>query len=950
MRMTKSNAAVRPATHCADVFQNWRTRSAGNAASRGHMGTLGPFERRGSTVAWSLVLLFSLVAAAHRLAAQPAIASISPPMAAPSTIVTITGTNLGATPGTLTFDSKPVTIPAKDWSPTSISATVPSTLGAGSVKVVASVGAVASNEWTLSVVRTIPITVTPQLIQPLNGKLPASMTVAIVAQHCDDTTGIDLSQGYSLTITGNGLSLPSQLNATKCRMTPTITIDPAASPGIYSVLLLNKDSKSVGSVDLTVMDSTAGPIPPGLSPQVDVMWEVMSESNCGDIFGKRISQREYCIQLKVGNNSGHPLQIAGVGFKRKIDILPDEPLVTIANASYASSRAVLIRENVTDGRNIAYNALQAAGVLMAGFTPFFRVPLHQSHYATAVSIVSGPLLAAFNIVAPNPVIGQLSNLDDESMRDNLVIPNNAQIQTTVFVEKQALTIQLADLEREFDKKNISDGAAKQLVDRRFKDTIKNSRVPAHLFPSRDSQAQSPLLVKLALGSLVIVGQQIDYLQRVQIQSNAVSSGTTVAPTIANVSPATAAPGAPVTISGTNFGATQGASTVKFGGTSATATAWSATSITATVPNMAAAPANIVVSVGGTDSNPWAFAVNCPASGPCINSASPSTGIPGTPIVITGANFGATQGTSTVRFGGTSATPTAWSATSITVAVPNMAAAPAIIVVSVGGTDSNPWAFAVNCPASGPCINSASPSTGPAATSVAIAGANFGATQGTSTVKFGGTSATPTAWSANSITVPVPKVAAGQVNVVVSVGGTDSNAAAFTAIAAPAITGVSPATGARGVSVTIAGANFGATQGTSTVKFGGTSATPTAWSATSITVPVPNMAAAPAIIVVSVGGTDSNPWAFAVNCPASGPCINAASPSTGPATTSVVVTGANFGATQGTSTVKFGSTPVTPTAWSASSITVTVPSLAAGQVNVVVSVGGTDSNAAAFTVQ
>jgi hypothetical protein len=62
------------------------------------------------------------------------------------------------------------------------------------------------------------------------------------------------------------------------------------------------------------------------------------------------------------------------------------------------------------------------------------------------------------------------------------------------------------------------------------------------------------------------------------------------------------------------------------------------------------------------------------------------------------------------------------------------------------------------------------------TSLTIAGSNFGAAQGTSTVTFNGTLATPTSWSATSITVPVPLATTG--NVVVTVGGVPSNGMPF----------------------------------------------------------------------------------------------------------------------------------------------------------------------------
>src|SRR2546422_8916 len=56
---------------------------------------------------------------------------------------------------------------------------------------------------------------------------------------------------------------------------------------------------------------------------------------------------------------------------------------------------------------------------------------------------------------------------------------------------------------------------------------------------------------------------------------------------------------------------------------------------------------------------------------------------------------------------------------------------------------------------------------------------------------------------------------------------------------PSITSLTPNSGAVGATVTIAGSNFGSSQGTSTVKFNGTTATATSWSSTSITVHVPS---------------------------------------------------------------------------------------------------------------
>src|SRR2546430_7487568 len=336
-------------------------------------------------------------------------------------------------------------------------------------------------------------------------------------------------------------------------------------------------------------------------------------------------------------------------------------------------------------------------------------------------------------------------------------------------------------------------------------------------------------------------------------------------------------------------------------------------------------------------------VNNATHAPSIASLNPASGLVGMSVTITGANFGMTQGTSTVTFNGTAATPTSWAATSIVVPVA-AGATTGNVVVTVGGVASNGVSFTVTVPP--PSITGLNPTSGVLGTSVTITGANFGASQGTSTVTFNGIGATPTSWSVTNIVVPVP-AGATTGNLVVTVGGVASNGVSFTVTTpGPSITGLNPTSGLVGTSVTITGANFGATQGTSTVTFNGTAATPTSWSATSIVAPVPS-GATTGNVVVTVGGVASNGVSFTVTVPA--PSITSLSPTSGIIGTSVTIAGANFGATQGTSTVKFNGTVATPTSWGATSIVAPVPA-GATTGNIVVTVGGVASNGASFTVQ
>ena len=477
-------------------------------------------------------------------AGKPCIESVIPPTALPGDPVTIKGNNFG-TRDTVTLGGMAADI--RSWSDKSIEVTVPN-VAAGMASIVVK-GGDHSPSAIFTVVTTISITMSPRVIQPANGKLPPSVNLGVFEQYCDDKTGIDLSQGggapYSIEITGGGLK-PSSQAPSKCAVTSVITIDSSVTSGTYRVMLVNKDKKLVASSELAVLDSSAGPIPPGLTPQVDVMWEVMSEDNCKDVFGRRIGQSEYCIQLVIGNNSGYPIQISGIGFSSSLDALfHGMPDIATSNSSYMSTRAILLEQNVTSVRNIIYNSLQAAGVLMAGFTPYFGTmhPPTKGHptgtvnnarlnWTTAASIVSGPVLSAFNIVAPNAVINQLKDLDDQSFRDNKIIANNSQAQITVFVEKMALTdplralyIRLAGSGTTCKGGKTSDIAKAQLdqVNCDFQNTIKNSKNPDQYFPFMNAKGKlKPSLVKLALGKVVIVGNQIEYLQRVQIQSNGAS--------------------------------------------------------------------------------------------------------------------------------------------------------------------------------------------------------------------------------------------------------------------------------------------------------------------------------------------------------------------------------------------------------------------------------------------
>jgi hypothetical protein len=185
---------------------------------------------------------------------------------------------------------------------------------------------------------------------------------------------------------------------------------------------------------------------------------------------------------------------------------------------------------------------------------------------------------------------------------------------------------------------------------------------------------------------------------------------------------------------------------------------------------------VVVTVGGLASNGVAFTVTTP---PVISGLFPSSGAAGTVVTITGANFDAAQGSSTVTFNGINAGNTTtgtgfgaaqgtgqiwlgtaygvvqtWSDTQIMaqVAAGSLSGSAQVLQGGVG------TAFTVNTLH----VSSVTPNSGGPATSVTIAGAGFGQTQGTGTLLLGSlpgqvvNSTTPQMWRRPYISIPQPE--------------------------------------------------------------------------------------------------------------------------------------------------------------------------------------------------
>lgn len=307
--------------------------------------------------------------------------------------------------------------------------------------------------------------------------------------------------------------------------------------------------------------------------------------------------------------------------------------------------------------------------------------------------------------------------------------------------------------------------------------------------------------------------------------------------------------------------------------------------------------------------------------PVITLLNPDHGAVGATVVITGTGFGAVEGD--VEFDGTAASVSAWADTEITCTVPVGAGTGDVVVTDDDGFASAGESFTVH-----PYISSLTPDEAEVGESVTIAGAEFGAAQGGSTVTFNGTAVTVySSWSDTSLVVKVP-AGATDGNVVVTVGGYASNGKAFDVLPNFELTTIAPDYGMDGDTVVLTGISFGATQEDSEVYFGLQTATIVEWSDTEITCLCPAITE-DVNVVVEVGGETTNSKAFTWLVPIE---ITDVSPESGRTSEVVTITGTGFISSGGT--VTFDSIAAPVTSWSDTSITCFAPDgLSVGAVSI-----------------
>jgi hypothetical protein len=424
-----------------------------------------------------------------------------------------------------------------------------------------------------------------------------------------------------------------------------------------------------------------------------------------------------------------------------------------------------------------------------------------------------------------------------------------------------------------------------------------------------------------------------------------------APAITGISPNSVSTvgGTTVTVTGTDL---TGVSTVKLGGTSVSAKAVTATSLSFL------APAHTAEALTVTVTNAWGTAtasskltyVKPPA--PVITSITPSSALTtvSTPIVVTGTDFG---GATRVTSGGTAIAFTKVSDTSLKLTMPARAAGVMALQVttaggvSVANADSS---FTYRLPPA-PVITAITPSSGLTyvRTPVVLTGANFG---GATKVTVGDTVVPFARLSDTSIKLTLPVHDAGAVDVqVTTTGGATATGsdARFTYLAPPVpkVTQAAPSSGSTLIANTVLlnGTGFA---NVSKVTGNGTALRFVRLSETQLRVTVPPRAGGElALVVAGPGGFSPAVTYTAVPPPV--PVITGLSATTGLTyvATPLVITGTGFG---GAAKVTLDGVTTAFTRLSDTELKLTAKVHVAGAVPIVVTAPGGVSGPATFTYQ
>ncbi|MGC2334142.1 MAG: IPT/TIG domain-containing protein, partial [Candidatus Acidiferrales bacterium] len=342
-----------------------------------------------------------------------------------------------------------------------------------------------------------------------------------------------------------------------------------------------------------------------------------------------------------------------------------------------------------------------------------------------------------------------------------------------------------------------------------------------------------------------------------------------APTISSISPTSGPVGSVVILSGTNFGTTQGTSTISLNGTNAAATSWSSTTIAVLVPT-GASSGTFTVTVGGQNGTSPTFTVTALPAGwsdadiGTVGLSGSSSYSNGT-FTVEGAGAGIYGNADAFHFVYQSLSGDG-SIVARVVSLQGTSNAEAGVMIrdtlSSGSTTANPfiesnYAYFSFRTSGSATVDENNSATLPYWFEVVRSGSTFTEYVSPDGVNWSQIGSAETISMATNVYVGL--MVSSRSTTTLETATFDNVSINSSTTPEPVISGVSATTGPVGSQVVISGSGFGSSQGNSLVTLNASPVTIDSWSATSIAMTVPTGATS-GLLIVSVAPSmdDSNP--------------------------------------------------------------------------------------------
>ena len=325
----------------------------------------------------------------------------------------------------------------------------------------------------------------------------------VTVSPCDDTSKLPADATLETATSGLDLTEPLVAGGSRCELTAKLAVrDEAAFGKSILRLMTGKDATKTlrKALEIDVVALSAEPTPPGLGQKVDIMWKILPRRQASDSYGKKVADQYFAVELTVGNNSGYSLLVESIGFLAKGAEGKTKSVTPWPNDAYSITRSTIEREQQVGTRAIVLNSITGLAGVATGMSGFFVNEAHLAQFGVFLGLTN-PLVEGFRLIWPDKTVRHLVALDSRVFRGSTIIKNNESRSIFTFISREMVEC----------KRNCA--------------VMQGGRLPF------GGKAFNPVQIMEELGQLVLVGHEIDFINRVRVVSREAPSPTAVPPVV-----------------------------------------------------------------------------------------------------------------------------------------------------------------------------------------------------------------------------------------------------------------------------------------------------------------------------------------------------------------------------------------------------------------------------------